>query len=63
MKKLINEINLLAKKSKTNEGLTEEEKNRQKSLREEYIKIFRQNFRNQLDNIEIVDVDKKTRAN
>lgn len=52
----IKRINELAKKSKT-EGLTVKEKKEQKKLREEYLKIFRDNFRSQLENIEIVDPD------
>jgi len=59
MEKLLEEINALAKKSKSKEGLNVHEKERQKNLRTEYIKIFRQNFKNQLENIEFVDnVDK-----
>ncbi len=51
---LIPEINALAKKSKE-EGLSEEEKIRQKELREEYIKLFRKNFKKQLKTIKVVD--------
>lgn len=54
MEKLLKEINYLAKKSKE-EGLTEAEKEKQKKLRQEYLKIFRENFRQQLENVEIVD--------
>ena len=50
----IDRINFLAKKSKT-EGLTDAEKEEQKSLREEYIADIRKSFKAQLDNIEIVD--------
>lgn len=47
-------INELARKKKT-VGLTEEELAEQKVLREEYLAIFRANFRAQLDRIEFVD--------
>lgn len=53
-KELVDRINALAKKSKA-EGLTSEEKVEQKLLRERYLKAFRENFRAQLENIEIVD--------
>ena len=43
-------INALAKKSKTEEGLTPEEKAEQKKLREEYILDFRAGMRGILDN-------------
>ena len=49
---LINCINVLAHKSKT-EGLTEDEKIEQQQLRKEYLDAFRKNFKKQLDNIEI----------
>ncbi|WP_454964526.1 DUF896 domain-containing protein [Filifactor alocis] len=49
---LINRINVLAHKSKT-EGLTEDEKIEQQQLRKEYLAAFRENFKKQLDNIEI----------
>jgi uncharacterized protein YnzC (UPF0291/DUF896 family) len=50
----MNRINELAKKSK-NGGLTDIEKSEQKGLREEYIKVFRENFKAQLECIEVVD--------
>jgi uncharacterized protein YnzC (UPF0291/DUF896 family) len=50
----IKRINELANKKKT-QGLTEEEAKEQKILREEYLDNFRKNFKEQLDNIEIVD--------
>lgn len=55
--KLIDKINELAKKQKT-VGLTEEEKNLQAELRKEYIRLFREGFKQQLDAIEIVDGEK-----
>ena len=51
---LIPEINALAKKSKE-VGLTEEEKERQQKLRQEYIKLFRANFEKELQTIKVVD--------
>ncbi|WP_338078427.1 DUF896 domain-containing protein [Clostridium tetanomorphum] len=51
MEELIARINLLYKKSKE-EGLTEEEKQEQKVLREKYLENFRKNFRQQLECIE-----------
>ncbi len=54
MQELLSEINRLAKKSKE-EGLTVDEKEKQTNLRQEYLKIFRENFKKQLDNIEILD--------
>ena len=59
-KEKIDRINALAKKAKT-EGLTEEEKAEQKTLREEYIAGFRKNLRGILDNtyIQTPDGNKK----
>ena len=54
MSELIDKINFLAKKEKT-EGLTEEEKALQKTLRDEYRANFRRNFVSQMDNTYIVD--------
>ena len=54
MSELIEKINFLAKKEKE-EGLTEEEKNLQKQLRDEYRANFRRNFVSQMDNTYIVD--------
>lgn len=53
-KEKMERINFLARKSKE-EGLSHEEAAEQKKLREEYLKNFRDNFRKQLENIEIVD--------
>lgn len=54
MENLLKRINELANKSKT-VGLTEEEKEEQKRLRQEYIEIFRGNFRNTLMNLKVID--------
>lgn len=51
---MIKEINALAHKSKT-VGLTPEEKRRQNKLRQEYVKAFRSGFKQQLQNIKVVD--------
>ena len=51
----LNRINELARKSKTPEGLTEEEKEEQKVLRRLFIDSFKENLRAELNNIEIVD--------
>ena len=48
-------INALAKKAKTTEGLTEEEKKEQKILREEYLKNIRSSFKNQLKTMTVID--------
>jgi uncharacterized protein YnzC (UPF0291/DUF896 family) len=49
-------INELAHKKKT-VGLTEEERLEQAHLREKFLEDFRARFRQQLDNIEIVEPD------
>ena len=51
----IHRINELARKSKTEAGLTEAEKEEQQLLRKQYIEAFKANLRSQLDNIEFVD--------
>ena len=61
-KKRLDRINELARKQK-NEGLTNEEKEEQRVLREEYLKDFRKNFRKQLDSIKIVDKENKNGLN
>lgn len=53
-KKKILRINYLAKKKK-NEGLTPQEAEEQQELYKEYISAIRHNFKQTLDNIEIVD--------
>lgn len=57
-KERLDRINALARKSKA-EGLSEDEKEEQKKLREEYLENFRKSFRAQLDCIEIVDEEEK----
>lgn len=54
MEKLIERINELARKSKA-EGLTEAEVAEREQLRKQYLINFRQNFRQQLETIEITD--------
>ena len=46
----IDRINALARKSRTEEGLTDEETAEQAALRAEYIAEFRASFASQLDN-------------
>ncbi len=58
MDDLIKEINFLANKKKS-EGLTPEEQIKQEHLRQEYLAIFRGNFKNQLANTKIKTPDGK----
>lgn len=51
----IQRINELAKKSRTEEGLTEAEKAEQAALRREYIDGMKNSLRAQLDNTDVVD--------
>ena len=51
----IKRINELARKAKTAEGLTEEEKQEQQRLRQEYIAEWRQGVVQVLDNTYIMD--------
>ena len=53
-RKKIERINFLAKKAKT-EGLTDEELSERDALRKEYLDAIRQNFRQTLESIEIID--------
>ena len=53
----IDRINFLARKSKTPEGLTEEEKAEQAALRKEYIEDFRRNTLGLLERIDIQNPD------
>ena len=54
-KKKIDRINELAKKARSSDGLTPEEMTERPKLREEYLNAIRQNFKQTLDNIEIID--------
>ena len=54
-KKKIDRINELAKKSKSEVGLTEEEKAEQRILRQEYVNSFKASLISQLENTYIVD--------
>lgn len=54
MDQLIKEINYLANKKKI-EGLTPEESARQQVLRQEYLRIFREGFKQQLTSVKVVD--------
>ena len=51
----IQRINELARKAKTPEGLTEEEKLEQRELRQEYIAEWRQGVVQVLDNTYVMD--------
>ena len=51
----IDRINELARKSRTPEGLTDEEKQEQQALRNEFREGVKRNLKSQLDNIEVVD--------
>lgn len=55
----LDRINVLARKERTEEGLSPEEKEEQASLRQEYIKAFRANFRGTLENTKIIDPEGK----
>lgn len=55
--KKIDRINELARKSKTQEGLTEAEKAEQKVLRQEYINSYKANLIAQLENTYVVQPD------
>lgn len=58
MEQLIGRINALAHKKKTI-GLTEEEQIEQNELRQQYLSIFRANFKNQLAHTKIKTPDGK----
>ena len=55
--KKLDRINALARKSRTAEGLTAEEKAEQQTLRQEYIQEWRNGLRAQLENTVIVEPD------
>lgn len=55
---LINRINELAKKKKS-EGLTEDEILEQKNLRETYLAMFRENFRSHVEMLQVFDKNGK----
>ena len=52
-------INQLARKAKTPEGLTEEEKAEQAALRKEYIAAFRASLEQQLQGVYRIDENSK----
>ena len=52
--KLIERINKLAKKQKE-VGLTEKEKEEQAELRNEYLRLFREGFKQRLENMKFID--------
>jgi len=52
-------INELSRKNKS-VGLTDEEIAERATLRSQYLENFKRNFRQQLDNIEIVDEEEKS---
>ncbi|KRL04260.1 hypothetical protein FD46_GL001384 [Liquorilactobacillus oeni DSM 19972] len=56
--KLIKRINELAKKKKT-VGLTQEELDEQKSLRETYLALFRKTFRSNVELLRVFDKNGK----
>lgn len=53
-KKKLDRINELSRKSKA-EGLTEQEKKEQHTLRQEYLAKFRENFKGHLNRIKFVE--------
>jgi len=52
----LSRINYLARKARE-EGLTDEEKEEQRLLREEYLKNFRESFKRQLESIKVIKKD------
>ncbi|MCC5889604.1 MAG: DUF896 family protein [Alkalibacterium sp.] len=55
-KKKLDRINELVRKER-NDGLSVEEKEEQKNLREEYIQAFRSGMKNQIEGMKVVDPD------
>ena len=55
--KTIDRINTLARKSRTPEGLTEEEKAEQQKLRREYIEAYKASLRSELEHTVVVRPD------
>lgn len=55
-KSKLDRINELYRKSKS-EGLTQEEKGEQETLRKEYVQLVHNNLRGQLDNIRFLNPD------
>ncbi len=53
----IDRINVLARKSKTPEGLTKEEREEQKVLRAEYVAAFKESLVSQLDSTYVLRPD------
>ena len=51
----IERINELARKSRTPEGLTDEEKHEQLSLRNQYVEAMKTSLRTQLEHTVVVD--------
>ncbi len=56
--KLIDRINELARKQRK-DGLTDKEKEEQEELRREYLRLFKEGFKQKLDSIVFVDDDKE----
>lgn len=59
--KKIDRINELARKNKTEEGLTPEEIKERDILRKEYLANFRAHFKSRLENIEVVSPEEYER--
>ena len=60
-KELIEKINFLARKSRT-EGLTTEEKEEQASVRKQYVEAIKIRVKDTLDNTKIVEENSETEA-